>query len=272
MNYPNYKKQYLFCVLSLKTSLFCFIALFCLACSQTEIKQVDKQKTPFAHITDNSVRTILQKSIAKHGGLDTWQAKKKLSYSKDFSLLKENGELEKKFQQKHSYEYKPLKITINSTENGQVIQTVLKNGTYSRTQDGKVLDLPKNKLQKAVNTSLYVIGIPFKLLDEGAKITHIGVDTVLNKAADVLEVRYDTKQYVNHSSNDIWRYYFDQTDGTVLANWVQTDDHANLVENLTFEKVGGILFNKQRKSWRLDSLGNKAYLRADYLYDNFDLE
>ena len=256
----------------MKKILLYFVCLSCLACAENTTKSDTQTPNPFAHIKDNQIRQILQKSIATHGSLEAWESKKKLTYTKAFSLLKANGEVEKKFEQKHHYEYNPLKISIQSTENGRLIQTNLQDGNYTRTQDGAPLDLPKDQLQKAVNTSLYVIGIPFKLLDEGAAISYFGTDTIQNRPVDVLEVGYDAKQYDNHSTSDIWRYYFDQEDGKVLANWVQSSDHANLIENLTFKRAGGILFNQKRKSWRLDSLGNKDYLRADYLYDNFEVQ
>ena len=236
----------------MKKTLIYFVCLSCLACAEMETTSSPKPQNLFAHLKNAQVRQIIEKSITTHGGLEAWKAKKRLTYTKAFSLLKADKTVEKKFVQKHDYTYNPLKISIHSTENGRLIHTTLQEEKYIRTQDGVALDLPKDKLQKAVNTSLYVIGIPFKLLDEGAQITYFGTDTIQNRAVDVLEVRYDAKKYDNHSTSDIWRYYFDQEDGKVLANWVQSSDHANLIENLTFERVGGILFNQKRKSWRLD--------------------
>ncbi|MEL7119446.1 MAG: hypothetical protein AAFO07_08400 [Bacteroidota bacterium] len=87
-----------------------------------------------------------------------------------------------------------------------------------------------------------------------------------------MQVSYNADEHDNHSTTDTWKYYFDQTAGKILANWVKTSNHFSMVENLTFERVEGILFNKIRKSYRVDSLNNHFFLRADYNYGKYIVE
>ena len=247
------------------------LSLLLFACNSPQTKtQAPATADRFAHIKDPMVQGILQKAITYAGGLDVWEAIDKLSYSKEFSLLLESGEVEKAYKQKHVYQYNPLTIDIQSTENEQLIHTKLENGQYSRTIDGQLAEVSQESLAKAVNSSTYVIGIPFKLLDAGAEIVYEGqIQLSDGQSADVLRVSYDAQKYKNHSSTDVWKYYFHPETGEVLANWVQTGDHANIIENLEFERVGGVLFHKHRKSYRLDEDGNKDYLRAEYFYGNY---
>ena len=250
--------------------LLLLILLFSISC--TEHQHTEKAPNPFDQIDVPKVKEILQKAIAHAGGMEAWEAIRQLSYTKDFSLLLESGEVEKEYKQQHVYQYDPISIDIQSTENGQLIHTQLQNGQYSRTVDGQTVDVDPETLAKAINSSTYVIGIPFKLLDPGAEISYEGQQALPDgQMADVLTVSYNAEKHENHSSTDVWKYYFHPETGEVLANWVQTGDHANIIENLSFERVGGILFHKHRKSYRLDSLGNKAYLRAEYFYGNYDI-
>jgi len=240
-----------------------FIAVL-VSCT-TATQEIDR----YDHIEDEKARSIIKASVENAGGMGLWESIKGLDYTKDFSLLEADGSVEKAFSQVHAYTYKPTVIDIKSKENGELIHTTLKDGKYSRTKNGSPVDAGVAALTKAVNTSTYVIGIPFKLLDPGAAIKYDGEITFNGKQVDVVQVSYNPTKNKNHSTADVWKYYFDKEDAKVVGNWVDAGDHANVIENLTFERVGGILWNKKRKSWRLDSLGNKLYVRADYSYDNY---
>ena len=249
--------------------LFFLAILYACQTSQNTEKTTDF----FKHIHDPKVKEIIQKAIAHAGGMEAWQSIEELSYTKDFSLLLESGEVEKEYKQKHHYQYHPLKIDIQSMEDGQLVHTKLEKGQYSRIIDGQAIDVSEEALSKAINSSTYVIGIPFKLLDAGAEIDFEGQSSLPDgQMANILSVSYNAEKHANHSSTDIWKYYFHPKTGAVLANWVQTGDHANIIENLDFERAGGVLFHKHRKSYRLDSLGNKDYLRAEYFYGNYDVK
>lgn len=144
-------------------NLAVFFLLVFAACTNTtpETKPVED---PYAQIKDEKAREIIRASIEHAGGLEAWRAMKRLAYTKNFSLLLEDGSIEKTFEQVHDYQLDANRIDIVSVENGQTIQTILENGEYLRTIDGEPVDVPQANLAKAVNTSTYVVGMPFKFL------------------------------------------------------------------------------------------------------------
>lgn len=227
----------------------------------------------FDHIRDGRVKDILKKSIESHGGLKKWNEIKKLEYTKDFALFDADGNQETFIKQIHSYDFE--KKTFEIINSSKDVRTVLRleNNVFSRTKEGEKVDDSQENMQKSFNTSMYVLGIPFKLLDEGVGLKYMGKETLPNsKEVEVIQATYDNGKNTNHSTNDVWWYYFDTENYTVLANKVKTSDHDAIVDNLSHNLVDGLLFHGHRKSYRLDSLGHKDYLRAEYFYDNYILE
>ena len=223
--------------------------------------------------TDEKSIEIIDQSIKHCGGIKKWQDMKSLSYHKDFQLLDAEGNIEKDYRQTHSYKYNPTHIHIYSIENGDTIITEYVNQTYSRSINGQYINTPQESIAKSINTSTYVIGIPFKLLDKGTLLTYDGERTLdSGQTVDVISASYDADKYDNHSSTDHWKYYFDKENRRVVGNWVQTSDHYSQIENLTFIEEGGILFNGRRESNRVDEKGNKLFLRARYNYYNYKVE
>lgn len=256
----------------LKNLLLLILLCFCMMSCDQETSLTNKPDR-FGHIKDEKAAAILKKAIAFAGGLDKWESIKHLNYTKKFDLFLESGAIEKSFEQTHDYQYSPTKITIVSKENGEETKTVFQDGIYKRTKNGKAVESTQAALKKAVNTSTYVVSAPFNLLDAGAVISYDGERTMDDgRIVDVLKVVYDAERFKNHSSSETWKYYFDKNETKLVANWVKSSDHLNLVENLTFEKANGILFNKHRKSYRIDEEGNKLYFRAEYFYDNYKVE
>lgn len=257
----------------MKYLIICLCALLNACAMESPKNTKNMAKDHFAHIEDEMAKEIIKRSIAFSGGLDQWKAIKSLRYTKNFELFGPDQSVEKSYNQIHSYQYNPTIINIFSIENQDTVITKLENNTYTRTINGGLTTTNQESLEKAINTSTYVVGIPFKLIDPGVQIQYLGKDTIFNdQIADVIEFTYNADENSNHSTSDTWRYYFDQENAKVIANWVQSSDHANIIENWSFTRVNGILFNQRRKSYRLDSIGNKTHLRADYLYENYELE
>ncbi len=225
----------------------------------------------YAHIQDKKARTIVQSAIDFAGGIEQWESVKHLRYSKQFDLLLESGDIQKSYNQLHDYTYQPTKINIFSIENGDSIRTIFEDAKYQRSKNDRLLDTSQKSLAKSVNSSTYVLGMPFKLLDAGARISYEGEADFKEKKATVLLVNYDAEKHKNHSSSETWKFYFDQKTAEWLGYWVQSSDHFNTVENISFEQAGDLLWIKERKSYRADSLGNRLYLRADYSYGNYEV-
>ncbi|MEO0724768.1 MAG: DUF6503 family protein [Bacteroidota bacterium] len=252
------------------------LLVFLLACQSSPVQEVaEQEETPdhFSHIKDEKARNILEAAIDYVGGLEAWGNINRLRYDKTFTLFSASGEVEKTFKQIHDYTTRPKVIDIQSTENGTLIHTRFADNVYTQTADGEPTEKTPAVIEKGLNTSTYVIGLPYKLLDPGAEITYAGERTMdTGLVVDVLQVSYSPAQNANHSSADTWYFYFDQDNQNVVANFIESPDHFSLVENTSFQRVGKTLFYKDRKSYRVDSLGNKLYLRAEYTYENFLVE
>lgn len=223
-------------------------------------------------IQDVEAREIVERAVFKHG-IESYYNIDELRFEKTYELFNEDGSSERKVSEKHHYAYFPPKLKIESTNesNGTLSITTFENGIYQRTIDGINADVSQEKLLKAVNASLFVISIPFKLLDKGTDIKYIGIDTLDDILLDIVEANYNPQEYINHSSADVWRFYVDKA-GIVKYNWIKTSDHFSLVENISFQSANGIIWYDERSSFRVDSLGNKLYLRASYKYSNFEVD
>ncbi|MEO0338689.1 MAG: hypothetical protein AAF242_05695, partial [Bacteroidota bacterium] len=183
-----------------------------------ERETIEDQVDPYAGITDTVAREIARASIEHAGGMERWQNMQSLKYTKQFSLLLASGEVEKSFDQVHDYQMSPTVIDVISVENGLSLHTRLEDGVYSRTEDDVPLDIPQETLRKAINTSTYVIGMPFKLLDPGVVLKYEGETTMQDgRVVDILSASYNADENANHSTTDVWKYYFDKEDRKIVA-------------------------------------------------------
>ena len=76
----------------------------------------------------------------------------------------------------------------------------------------------------------------------------------------------------SENKSDPWWFYFDIEDDKVVANRVYHNGRFSLIENLAFDSLSGLMLHKHRKSYFTDSLNNIRYLRAEYVYSDYDLQ
>lgn len=254
------------------------LVMFLIGCESNSPAEPQSQEhraveDPYAHITDDSARLIIRAAVEEAGGLERWRSISRLQYDKDFALLNSDGSVEKTYRQRHDYDYDAPLISIESIENGDTLLTTRSDKEIKRRINGEAAEVTATALVKSLNTSLYVVGIPFKLLDPGVALRYLGLDTLFDgRVGQVIEARYDAEANDNHSTSDVWRYYFGIDRPMVLANWVDAGDHYSLIDNETFVVAGDISWPEKRKSYRIDSTGSVLYLRADYQYDNYIVE
>ncbi len=230
----------------------------------------DKKKKVVEYST---LDQVIDNCIAAHGGLQAWHDIQELIYSKSFDLMLADGSVEKSFAQDHEYIYDAGLIKIESLQGEDTVVNLQVSGEYSRFINGEAADVSQEAIHKAVQTSLYVIGLPFKLRDPGVSLEYQGLDTLdTGYACHVVQASYDSDDNSNHTTSDVWKFYIDQHDWLVRANWVQSSDHANIVDNIDFIDIEGFKMYGKRESYRLDSLGAKDYLRASYTYGDYRIE
>ncbi len=233
------------------------------------------QPSPFAHISDQKAKDLLEKAIASAGGLERWKRVKDVHFEKEFALYTESGEIENGAVQSHHYRFQPRSVVDIS---------------WQKDDEQHVLSYRENKVQKTINTKVdttvnpqsllnnilsatFVVSIPFNLLDPGVELSYVGPKTLPDgKTVEVLKAVYNPAKNENHSTRDIWWHYFDAESFLENSYMVQHADHFSMVQNVSMAEAGGIHFPKERKSYRVDESGNILYLRATYDYRKYEVQ
>jgi hypothetical protein len=217
-------------------------------------------------ITSDSGNDIVNKSIGTHGGFETFKELESVSFTKTTRLYKEDGSLESETFHKQSFKLIPdYFLTINWTENNNEHQINYDRNTVIKLVNNRKVE-DEGVAEKALNSALsaeYVFFQPFKLIDEKGQLSYEGKQML----GDSIEVSVVAIKYKDDSpSSDSWRYYFDE-DYRLVAASVKHNNRISLIENLNFQTYKGILFNKVRKSYFVDSAFQKKQLRAEYDYE-----
>jgi hypothetical protein len=216
-------------------------------------------------VTSESGRDIVNKSIETHGGHETFQELESVSFTKTTRLYNEDGSLESENFQEQSFtlipEYSLIMKWMDGNDEHQI--------TYDRNTLIKLVDDVKIEDQEAIANALtlalsaeYVFFQPFKLLDNKGQLSYEGKQMVRDSIeASVVGISYKD----DSPSSDVWRYYFNENYRLVAAS-VKHNNRISLIENMDFQTYKGILFNKVRKSYFIDSAFQKKQLRAEYHY------
>ena len=231
--------------------LFIFLLLF--SCSKS-----DEEKG----------KAIVTNSVKAHGGMKAYDKLNSVSFIKRTKLYREDGSLESDVTQKQSFQLKPNFLTEIEWTKDSNTHKIFYNGIKAiKMINGQVVSDSAEilKAENAAKAASYVFFQPFKLLKDETILIYDG-KTDLNDTTDVSIVKV---KYKNSTSTDRWKYYFN-SDGVLVANSVQLTDHNSLILNLEYQKINGLIFNRTRESYRVDSLLNKYYLRAEYNY--FELQ
>lgn len=258
-------------------AFYCFLLFIISSCLDENLeKEPQKEVNPFEHISDSKVIDILTKAFEKAGGLERWNNLEKIHFEKHFALFDSTGAVEMEVKQQHDYYFKPkneIKISWKDKE-GSLNEIISKDNAIVKKINGKVDESANaESLKNTILSSTFVAGIPFKLLDEGPQLSYDGIDTLRSgKTVHVLKAVYNPENHDNHSTPDIWWHYFDENDYRQLGYMVQHIDHFSYIENLTFTKANDFPLTETRKSYRVDSLKNILYLRAEYDYSGYDLK
>jgi hypothetical protein len=217
---------------------------------------------------EKQARALLKKSIAAHGGADSWEAIQGLKFHKWTRLLNEDGSVESEMDQWHEFRFQPyFEGKITWTKDSITHVSIWDGSTMSYFLGGNEV---KNEgflasKKKDFDAAFYAVAQPWKLLDEGAKLSYEGQKMIENgKFVEVIRVDYG-------QDADTWWYYFDLENSEMIGNEVQLKDHRSLVYNLSFEEVEGFKLHGKRESWRVNEKGEKLFLRAEYRYSDYQL-
>ena len=248
------------CIICLFSGLF----VSCKFSKETENSDASSKELTALDVVENAIHVA--------GTNEKWKKIASLSYTKQSKLLLENGEIESEVTQRHDYQLRPeksIKITWVVEKDSFL---VTHNDSISQKFKNGILIDEGETVKASVNSSLYVIGMPFKLLDKGTVLSYEGLQTL--NAADTIHTinaTYDTKKHHNHSTQDEWWYHFDKNSGAFLSSMVYHEPTYALIENTVTTRQDGLTFPAERKSYRCDASGKKLFLRAEFWYTDYDV-
>ncbi len=247
----------------------CFFGL--IACGTPAPVDNQAPRDPYVHLTDAKVASVLKQAIDWSGGIEAWRGLDSIKYHKHSKLFLEDSTLENEMKQSHAYAMKPnfsARISWDKGSDRHLITYGL--GQAQKQVNGRETDSGK-KVEESVFSALYVLGMPFKLLDAGVNLTYQGMEEVRGVQAHVIKATYDPQENDNHSTTDVWWYYFNEATGEFLGCMVHHPPTYAYIENQAFHTIGGIKMHAHRRSYRSDSARNIAFLRAEFWYDNYEL-
>ena len=212
---------------------------------------------------------IVEKSIEAHGGWEAFNALNNISFDKTTRLFLKDESIESEQIQVQEFDLQPnfllrmqwMKDSIEHVMfydrmNVEVFEDSVEVKTPSQIAAAKKLGA----------SAEYVFFQPFKLVSDDAQLDYVGQTRLF----DSLQVKEVKVRYPNEaSSTDQWSYYFNDTYQLIAAK-VAHQDRTSLILNTSFQTHNGVVFNKTRMSYFVDSLGHKKYARASYIYDILD--
>ena len=136
-----------------------------MACNNTA-KQKSNQSSK-----EITAQQVVNNAINTAGTLEKWKNIAQLSYTKKSRLLLENGEVESEVVQQHHYTLKPKKEIRISWTVGDDHYLLLQNHTNSFKFKNDSLIAQGNAVKTSINSAVYVLGMPFKLLDNGTQLS-----------------------------------------------------------------------------------------------------
>lgn len=210
--------------------------------------------------------SIVEKSIEAHGGWDSYKALEQISFDKTTWLFSEDSVLESEQIQRQEFRLQPNFLLRMSWQQDSTAHAIFYDQMNVEVYEDSLEVRSPEQIVAAKNlgaSAVYVFFQPFKLISDKAILDYRGTTQLF----DSLQVKEVAVSYPNDISNlDQWTYYFD-TSYRLVAAKVAHEDRTSLILNTSFQEYKGVLFNKTRASYFVDSLGRKDYLRARYYYN-----
>ncbi len=228
---------------------------------------------PYAPIKDAVTRVIITDIIEAAGGWEKYKAIKSVDYTKRSVLYHSDGSLESDHIENHLFDFLPTisgRIKYADDQENEILLEYSDN-KVRRFQNQIIVKNESGDNPEKFNGALYTLLMPFKLLDPGSTIEYLGQVNIGERTVHDVIAKYDTNENPNQASNDEWHYYFDIADFSYVAALVKHGSTYALIENANRHMIDGMYWNQYRRSWRVDSLMKKQFLRAEYWYDEITL-
>ena len=213
---------------------------------------------------------ILEKSIASHGGIASWESVSSIRYLKETTLYTASGEIESVGRQYIEHHWDPDYTLMEWENENNKHRAFLDADLFTYSINGSAV-YDSLLLESAISNakaSLYVFWQPITLLDPKAKLEKVALSPpLLNSPSLVVKVTYPQVK-----NGDIWHYFFDQKTFRLVATQVLHNGNTSFIVNETTETETGLHLNATRKSFTLDETGKIKFLRASYRYSILAIE
>ncbi len=212
--------------------------------------------------------SLIKRSVEAHGGAEAWEKITSLKFKKSTRLNREDGSVESEMDQLIEFRFKPRLEGEITWEKDSIKHVLSWDGVQMRYFMGE--NEVRNPAflaskKKDFDAAYYTLSQPWGLLGDGATLTYEGQKTLENgKTVESVRVDYGP-------DTDVWFYYFDPNSAVMVGNEVHAKDHRSLIYDLGFVEHGGIKLHGQRDSWRIDERGNRLFLRAEYVYSDYEI-
>lgn len=215
----------------------------------------------------NDGQELLEDVMVAQGGLDNWNTKERLHFTKSFVLFAADGSVEINRDEIHSYRYgSQQEHKINWKQENKDFTLIKNKERIFQLENGQLDSLvSQSQLEAKLSAAQFVMNIPYSLNSANATLEYEGVQVFQDDKCHVLQVQFK-------DSRDSWRFYYSQDDLSWVGYWVQTEDHYSLVINEEMTDVGGFTLSRKRKSYRTDEKQNSLYLRAQYMYGAYKID
>lgn len=217
---------------------------------------------------EKQAKELAEKSIEAHQLSKNWEDVESIKFKKWTRLLDENGAVESESEQWVEFRMKPYFEAKLTWTKDSILHVVNFNGSKTSYQMGE------NSIQNAgflkakraeVDAAFFAFAQPWNLLNGSANLSYEGQKTIEGgKTVESIHVDYGPE-------SDSWWFYFDPNYSKLVANVLHARDHKSLIENISYDETTGLLLAKERKSYRIDDSGQKLFLRAEYLYSDYEV-
>lgn len=217
---------------------------------------------------EKQAQELIEKSIEAHQLSKKWEDVSNIRFKKLTRLLDENGAIESESEQWVEFRLKPYFESKLTWTKDSILHVANFNGSRTSYQMGEntIHNEGFLKAKRAeIDAAFFAFAQPWNLTDENANLAYQGQKTLEDgKAVESIRVDYGP-------DSDVWWFYIDPVSTKIVANELHAKDHKSLIENLSFDQSTGLELAKERKSYRIDEAGSKLFLRAEYMYSDYQV-
>ncbi len=224
-------------------------------------------------LPDTEAGSIIKKAITRAGGWESWTLKNTFSFYKKITHLDSTGTVEKSVRQHHTYNlHNGFKARLEWNI-GDDQYLIINNGEQAKKYKNGIELLDQKSLNEAWNSSFgshYVIGIPYKLTDPGARLNYLGIDsTTIGRPVHAVKVDYADDAGSTGGMHEWW-YFFELDTYDLAANFLDYGEGYSLTTYEVFESVETHRFHNKRYSYISDENRHRLMLRT--VYENEEMQ